>query len=282
MKEFQRRPKLSQPLWQGESFVGKALLIRIEQGLGDTLQFIRYLPLIKERGGRIIVECQPQLLSLLKANYPTIVHNWIPSGGTPPIFDYYVDLMSLPFIFQTTLDTIPFSEGYLQAPENSVLTEKIKGLSNHKKIGFVWAGSPQYKKDATRSISLSRYKPVLDLEGFTFCSLQWGKKGVDDIAREKLDDRLINVTAELNDFLDTATVVNELDLIITTDTSTVHLAGALGKKAWLLLSAVPDFRWLMEGESNPWYRSLKLFRQPKLGDWDSVIQRVVTELKALK
>lgn len=281
LKEYQKRPKLWQPRWKGESFSGKTLLVRVEQGLGDTLQFIRYLPLVKERGGRVIVECQRELLTLLKASYSTLVNNWIPVGGTPPIFDYYIDLMSLPLIFQTTVDTIPFSEGYLQPSVNSVLTEKIKGLSSYKKIGFVWAGNPQYKKDVDRSMSLSRYKPVLDLEGFTFCSLQWGKKGTDDIAREKLDSRLINLTAELNDFLDTATVVNELDLIITTDTSMAHLVGGLGKKAWLLLSASPDFRWLLEGESTPWYRSLKLFRQPKPRDWDSVIQRVIDELKVL-
>lgn len=281
LKEHQKRAPISKPRWQGQSFIGKALLIRTEQGLGDSLQFIRYLPLVKELGGRVIVECQRELSALFKATYSGVVDTWIPQGGTPPIFDYYIDLLSLPFIFQTTLETIPFPQKYLQPSLNSVVTEKVKKLSKNIKVGLVWAGNPKYKNDASRSMSLTQYKPLLDLPGFTFCSLQWGKKGIEDIAQAKFDDRLINLAAELNDFVDTATAVTELDLVITTDTSMVHLVGALGQKAWVLLSSAPDFRWLLEREDSPWYHSLKLFRQPKVGDWKGVIERVISELTHL-
>lgn len=275
--EHQQQIKPSQPRWQGESFVGKTLLVRVEQGFGDTLQFIRYIPLVKERGGRVIVACHKQLLSLLKSCYKTVVDMWIPSDGTPPIFDYYIDLMSLPLIFETRPDTIPFAEGYLKPVLNSDVTMLEQNTSN-KKIGLVWAGSSGYKNDVTRSMPLSEYVPILDMPGFTFYSLQWGEKGREDIANENLDGKLIDLSSKHSNFLDTTALVKQLDLVITVDTSTAHLAGAMAKKTWILLSALSDFRWFHERKDSPWYHSVKLFRQPTLGDWDSVIQSVAADL----
>lgn len=278
--EHKQRAKPSQPRWQGESFVGKTLLIRTEQGLGDTLQFIRYMPFVKQRGGRVIVACQKQLLRLLKSCYNTVVDMWIPADGTPPIFDYYIDLASLPLIFQTRLDTIPSPEGYLKPTLHSDAPLLSQNASN-KKIGLVWAGNPAFKNDVIRSMSLAEYKPILDIPGFTFYSFQWGEKGTEDITNENLHDKLIDLSPKHNDFLDTAALVSELDLVITVDTSMGHLAGAMAKQVWVLLPMPSDFRWLYEREDSPWYHSVRLFRQPIAGDWDSVIQNVATELVKL-
>lgn len=261
------------PRWDGANLVGKRILITPEQGLGDLIQFIRYIPLVKERGGVIIVECYPPLLRLF-SQIPEI-DQLLPSGRDFHEFDVHIPLLSLPLIFNTTLTSIPCQIPYL-FPLNS---PPLQLEDFPFKVGIVWSGNQSHKKNYLRSTSLDYFLKLLVIPQIKYYSLQ--KEITDSEKNLLLQNSLIDLSEVLQDFTDTAAIINQLDLIITVDTSVAHLAGAMGKTVWLLLAFIPDWRWMLDREDSPWYPTIKLFRQPKIGDWESVFIQVLTELQNL-
>jgi len=263
-----------QPLWDGSPLRGKRILLHADYGFGDTIQFIRYAPLVAQQGGQVIVHCQPALVRLLQS-IPDLMA--VEVMGSEASFEFQASLLKLPQLFATTLATIPAQVPYLHPPNGHppILPMQRDG---HCRIGIAWAGNPSYPADYRRSCHLAQFLPFLNLPGLSFYSLQKGAKQAelaalpDRIALEDLSDRL-------HDFADTAMAMTQLDLIITTDTSVAHLAGALNRPVWVLLSYVPDWRWLLDREDSPWYPSMRLFRQPVLGAWDQVMDRVRRSLQ---
>jgi tetratricopeptide (TPR) repeat protein len=270
----------TQPRWDGCSFEGRTLLIHAEQGFGDAIQFFRYLPLVVQRGGKIIVECHPELERIFQAAAGSC--QVVARGQPPPNFDLHCSLLSLPQVFGATLADIPKDVPYLQpdAEETRRWQGRLADHSTVMKVGLVWAGSSGHKNDRNRSIELARLAPLMQTPGVGFFSLQKGN--VDTGAKTSpAGMELIDWTRDLKDFADTAALIANLDLVIAVDTAVAHLAGAMGKPVWTLLPFVPDWRWLLEREDSPWYPTMRLFRQPLRGDWDSVIRRVADELRLL-
>ena len=256
----------TQPQWRGEPLAGKTILLHAEQGFGDTIQFLRYVPQVAARGGSVIVEIQKPLVPLA-ARIPGVTV--VAGGEALPAFDLQCPLLSLPLAFGTTLDTIPAETPYLSvAPER--LAQWRSRLGNGFKIGIAWAGSPVHRNDRNRSIPLERLAPLLDVEGARWFSLQVGERAADLAGRKGV----INLAPELGDFGETAAAIAGLDLVITADTAIAHLAGALGKPVWLMLPFAPDWRWLLGRDDSPWYPSIRLFRQPRVGDWEAVVAAV--------
>jgi tetratricopeptide (TPR) repeat protein len=262
-----------QPLWEGEDLTGKTILLYAEQGFGDTIQFIRYVPLVKKRGGRVVVECQEDLASLLESMEG--IDQLIKHGQPLPDFDVQCPLLSLPLAFKTQIQTIPASIPYLSL--NPALIQKWQGITGADqedlKIGLVWAGRPTHKKDRKRSLNFEALESILEIPGITFFSLQKGEAAL-QIQNRPNRIKLINVAEKLADFTETGALIQNLDLVISVDTAVAHLTGALGKPVWTLLPYSPDWRWLLDREDCPWYPSMRLFRQPCPGDWGSVIQSV--------
>jgi tetratricopeptide (TPR) repeat protein len=275
-------PTLAEPEWQGESFVGRTLLLYAEAGLGDTLQFIRYLPMAAQRGGSIVLQVQAALVPLLRANCADPTVTVIALGDPRPRFDLQSPLMSLPRLFGTALDTIPAGISYLHpipaklAQWRSMLTDESK-----LKVGVVWAGNPNHKGDRLRSIAAETLLPQLVMPTIKLHSLQKTPRAADVTTLAKLADDIVDLGPALGDFSDTAAAVASLDLVITVDTSVAHLAGALGRPVWVLLPYALDWRWLRDREDTPWYPSMRLFRQRTPLVWDDVITRAATELERL-
>jgi tetratricopeptide (TPR) repeat protein len=270
----------SQPLWDGSPLGARTLLLHTEQGLGDAIQFFRYLPLLTQRGGKIIIECQPELQRLLRM---MSVRCQIVTRGDPlPVFDVQCPLLRLPWAFGTTLENIPKTIPYLHADVQDVkkwqqrLHEQLP-IVKVGKVGLVWAGNPVNTNDCNRSIKLQSLAPLGQAPGVCFFSLQKGEAAA-QARTPPAGMELVDWTSELKDFADTAALIANLDLIISVDTAVVHLAGAMGKPVWTLLPFNSDWRWLLKREDSPWYPSVRLFRPPGRGDWDSVIKRVVDEL----
>jgi Flp pilus assembly protein TadD len=266
-------------VWDGRDVRGKTVLIHTEQGFGDTIQFIRYAPLLAARGARVVIECQPQLQRLLQA-MPG-VDGVLGRGQQLPPFDFRALLMSLPANFKTTLETIPAQVPYLRAP-NELTQRWRQRLAEDRqclKVGLAWAGNPRQKNDHNRSMQLSMLAPLARVPGARFYSLQTG-----DAARQLNECggalRLVDCAPELFDFAQTAALIENLDLVISVDTAVAHLAGALGRPVWTLLAFAADWRWLLHRADNPWYPTMRLFRQRSWGDWTPVVERVLTELGA--
>ena len=259
--------------WQGEALAGKRLLVHAEQGLGDTIQFARYLPLLAERGARVVLACAPALVPLLRTMPGVTV---VARSSPLPAYDLWVDQMSLPRLFGTTPETIPAAGGYLVAEESPTSPGLSapgggEGISRRRpRVGVVWAGNPEHSNDARRSMPVAALAPVLALPGIEWVSLQVGPASGAIAERFGIADR----SAALTDFAATAALVATLDLVIAVDTSTAHLAGAMGKDAWVMLPFAPDWRWMHGREDSPWYASMRLFRQAAPGDWDGVARRV--------
>ena len=265
------------PRWSGESFTGKRLYVHSEQGLGDILQFVRYLPMVKVRGGTVIFETIKPLVKLLQ-NFDGVdeLVEVADRDHVDPI-DYYVPLLSLPGIFQSKPDTIPATVPYLFADDNKVRQWKARLSENGFKVGIVWAGTIT---DPERSLPLAWFTPISQIPGLHLYGLQKGISA-EQIEVEGLPDgmTITNFGQEFDDFSDTAAVIKNLDLVISIDTSVAHLAGGMGKPVWLLLPYVPDWRWLLNREDSPWYPTMRLFRQEKFGEWESVIRRITAELR---
>jgi len=258
-----------QPLWLGDEEInGKAILLHSEQGFGDTIQFCRYVPLVADRGARVILEVQKPLQELMTGL--TGVIEVISKGEPLPDFDFQCPLLSLPLAFQTRLETIPSATPYLRPPAEALNTWQARlGPKRRARIGLVWSGNAGHKRDQDRSISLHALLPLLDIDA-TFVSLQKDVRPADAAVLDQ-HGRILNFCDALGSFSDTAALISQLDLIISVDTSVAHLAGALGKPVWVLLTFVPDWRWLLDRDDNPWYPSARLFRQDDMRTWDSVI-----------
>lgn len=258
-----------QPLWSGaESLTGKILFLYIEQGLGDTIQFYRYVALAQERGARVILSAQDVLHPLLRSALPAV--ELIGYGAVPARFDYHAPLMSLPLAFGTTLATIPAAIPYLRAEPDRIARWKAHIGDGGLRIGIGWEGNRQAVGGAGRAFPLAALASIARLPGIRLISLQKG------VAVEKLDlpsgmtvESLGPEFDATGAFLDSAAAMHGLDLVITMDATLAHLAGALGRPAWVALKQVPDWRWLLDREDSPWYPGLRLFRQEQDGDWQA-------------
>lgn len=261
------------PRWSGaESVEGKTILLHAEQGFGDTIQFIRYAPLVASRGATVIVEA-PDALKPLIANIDGVSRVVSRNEPTPP-FDLHCPLLSLPLAFGPARDSIPATVPYLQAPAEHLARWRQRlpdGMA--LRIGIAWSGNPSHKNDRNRSIALDRLATLLSDSRIVLVGLQRDIKE-SDLRALREHPNLVSLGSEFADFADTAAVVSMLDLVISVDTSVAHLAGAMGKPLWMLLPFSGDWRWMLEGEQSPWYPSARLFRQPVLGDWDSALVRV--------
>ncbi len=270
-----------QPLWDGSPLNGKKILIYDEQGFGDTFQFIRFLPQVQEKGGEVIFECHHGLKEILNGiqGVDTLIERSETSQEMPD-FDVHLPLMSLPRVLSLTINTIPTPIPYLQA-ETKKVTRWRKKLESQKglKIGITWAGSKTNKRNFERSCSIESFKTLTKVPNVQLYSLQMEQP---DGIQDTDNDDIIDLSHEISDFTDTAAILMNLDLVITVDTAVAHLAGALGRPVWLLLPFFPDWRWMLEGDNTPWYPSLRLFRQPSRGDWNSVFKKVARELKSDK
>lgn len=275
-KSGQSERQFAEPLWDGADPRRRTVLLHAEQGLGDTIQFVRYVPLVAARGATVILEAPVKLMRLL-SGLPG-VHKMIACGDELPPFDMQCPLLSLPLACGTTLESIPNQVPYLHADDE--LRSKWKTRLNsggRLKVGLAWAGSPTHRNDHNRSIPFDRLLPLLDVPGTAFYSLQVGP-AVQDLERLGVSGRVRDLSP---DFAETAAVLAELDLLITVDTSIAHLAGALGVRTWLLLAYASDWRWLLDREDSPWYPSMRLFRQSEPKDWPGVAGRVAEELRIL-
>jgi tetratricopeptide (TPR) repeat protein len=263
-----KRPDCPQPLWRGENLKGKTILVRDEQGFGDTLMFCRYLPLIKKQGGRVIFCVHPALEPLFKGwrgADEIIMH-----GQSPSHFDYHATTFDLPHRFGTTLDNVPADIPYLPLlePDDAVRLP----APAQKKIGVVWGGSPLHKNDENRSIPLGIFAALFENKGAQFYSLNRDMKPGDMELLPRLP--VIDFAHGIKNFADAARIMRQLDLVITCDTASAHLAGGLGLKTWTLLPFAPDWRWMIDRCDSPWYPTMRLFRQSQAGDWAGVMAHV--------
>ncbi len=268
--------RLHGPVWDGGGLGGRTIVIAAEQGLGDTIQFIRYAPQVASRGGRVVVTCTRFLKQIL-AGCPGVVEV-ILEGDPLPEYACHAPVMSLPAILGTTLDTIPAEVPYLAAdPSRVAAWREILGLIKGFKIGVVWQGNPVHTKDRERSFRLAHLEPVANLPGVRLFSLQ-KNFGIEQL--EAVSDRFLvtDLSHRLEDFVDTAAVMQNLDLVISADSSPAHLAGALGVPVWMPLPYISDWRWMTDREDTPWYPTMRLFRQRRFGDWDELFTRLAREL----
>jgi tetratricopeptide (TPR) repeat protein len=269
------------PLWLGEqSLAGKTILLHAEQGFGDTIQFVRYVPLLARLGARVVLEVQPPLTPLLSGmDGASCV---LARGEALPAFDLHCPLMSLPLAFGTESRSIPSDGAYIRTPADRVSDWQARlGQTRGLRVGIAWAGSSVHEHDRSRSMALERFASVLSVPGIEFVSIQKDLSPADAATLRRYGN-VRPVGDELGDFADTAAVVARMDLVVAVDTSVVHLAGALMRPVWVLVPFSPDFRWLLGREDSPWYPTARLFRQPRFGDWESVLARVRDELGRLR
>jgi tetratricopeptide (TPR) repeat protein len=273
---------LQRPRWDGqEDIAGKTIFIKWEQGFGDTIQFCRYARLVKEAGAKVVLSVQDSLARLvarLDAGITVIGENEVPAQ-----YDYYCFLMSLPHVFGTLVETIPYPAKYLHIDEAEAARwrARLAGVAGLK-VGLVWAGSGRQdvtatrRNNANRSITLNHYAPLFEAPGVVFVSLQIGPEAAQTAGHDIHD-----WTDELTDFAATGALIEALDLVITVDTAVAHLAASLGKTVWILVPWVSCWRWLEGRTDSPWYESVKLFRQSERGNWDPVLEAVARELRGL-
>jgi Flp pilus assembly protein TadD len=274
-------PPFRKPLWDGTPLAGRRILLHTEQGMGDTFQFVRYAPLVKERGGTVYLACPRALVPIL-SSCPGI-DQVIAKGTALPDFEVHAPLLTLPWLFETTLQTVPAQVPYLAA--DPALVERWRSALGQEpgfKVGIFWQGSPKYREDRARSIPLACFEPLARLDGVRLFSLQKGL-GVEQIGAcgfpvVDLGSRLDETTGA---FMDTAAVLRNLHLVVTCDSAVEHLAGALGVPVWIALPFVPDYRWMLGRDDSPWYPTVRLFRQTELGAWGPVFGRMAGELGKL-
>ena len=276
-------PKINAPQWNGMRLPNGRILLIGDQGYGDTIQFARYIPWVAQRVGEVVLGCCQELLPLI-SQLPGI-HSAFVRWEDIPGFSVFCPLSSLPHVFGTELEGIPGATPYLKADPQKVArwSERIRGAvgDGKLKVGIAWAGRPSHPNDRARTLRWSQLQPLTEIPGVALIALQ---KEVPASDRAEFPNGLgvLDLSAELGDFGDTAAVIECCDLVITIDSSAAHLAGALAKPAWVMLPWVPDWRWLLDREDTPWYPTLRLFRQPSRGDWTSTIARVGQELAALQ
>ena len=258
-----RDPAMRARLWRGQDIAGKRLLVYAEQGLGDSIQFLRYIPVLESRGAHVILEMQPPLRGLAQ---------WLNADcevgtGNPFLeFDYHCPLMTLPCILGTTLESIPPPATFSVPDEACERWRAFVPRDGLKNVGIVWAGNPENPMDDRRSTELSTFQPLLKNERLRIFSFQVGPR-----ARELSNFRgIVDLAPKLTAVTETAAALLQMDLIVTVDTLVAHLAASLGREVWILLAFAPDWRWLLEREDSPWYPTVRLFRQPSPGNWPAV------------
>lgn len=273
------RRSFQAPLWLGSEPVGgRTILLHAEQGFGDTIQFIRYAPLLAVRGANVICEVQPELLPLLSQIENVSV---VAAGETLPLFDLHCPLLSLPLAFKTEMTTVPAAVPYLAVPEDRRDRWQTRLPPDRPRAGFVWSGSSTHKNDANRSIPLARLAPLFADPALRYISLQTELRSADrDILRNF--PNLVHLGDTIGDFADTAAIIASLDVVVSVDTAVAHLAGAMGKPVLILLPHAADFRWMRERSNTPWYPTAKLLRQPAPGEWNSVVARLRDELRSFR
>jgi hypothetical protein len=265
-------------MWDGSPLNGRTILLHAEQGFGDAIQFVRYVPLVAQRGGTVIIECHPQLVQLMQTLAG--VQSIVPFGAPLPPFNCQSPLLSLPRIFGTTLQSIPTHCPYL-----SISTEYqdkwaavMSAHPNVLRVGLAWAGKSY--PDPLRSCRLSDLALLATTNNVEFYSLQMGD-GSEQANLPPSGMSLFNLTGQINDFADSAALIDQLDLVISIDTAVTHLAGALGKPVYLMLPYAPDWRWLLDRSDSPWYPTMQIFRQQQPGGWGEVITRVHAAVDSL-
>jgi tetratricopeptide (TPR) repeat protein len=283
-REVHRTPMVfRQPRWRGETLHGRRILLHAEQGLGDAIQFCRYAPLVAARGGEVILQVHAPVerlihsLAAVQEGRAQVAQ----LGIAPPEFDLECPLMSLPAVFGTTVETVPWFGPYLEVEPALTAKQEAKfravdgGLL---RVGVAWAGNPGYKADARRSMKLATLLPLLRTEGVFWVSLQKGE-AAEQLKELSEDIFILDGSSGDKNLAETAAFVSTLDLVITTDTCIAHLAGAMGRPVWILLPHLADWRWMEEVETTPWYPTARLFRQRVPGDWAGVLERVVRRLR---
>jgi hypothetical protein len=274
-----RLPGIASPCWRGEPIKGKRILLHHEEGIGDTIQFARYVPLVAALGADVTLYAPESFRTLLRASFGRIASVPDPAVATRG-YDVHCPFMSLPIAFGTTLETVPARIPYLSTTESQRKPWPRKIRSGpRKKVGIVWGGSPTHGNDAARSIPAELICSLTETSDFDCYSLQHVLRPGDGdvLARSKIE----HIGAQFMNLADTAAAVELLDLVIAVDTGVAHLAGALGKQVWILLPFNSDWRWMINRTDSPWYPTARLFRQPKRGDWQTVLERVRSELIGL-
>ena len=276
-------PTIPSPAWRGDDITGQTLLVMAEQGFGDAIQFARYIPLLADRGIRVVMACAAPLVPLFRA-MPGLA-DVVATGSSLPPHDRHVFQMSLPLLCGTTSATIPAATGYLTADPARVNWPITAGpvrvgpiTVGPIRVGLAWAGNPAHHNDARRSLPTRDLAPLADLPNIAWHNLQIGGRG----AELAIMHRMPAPPSRIADFADTAALIATLDLVITADTAVAHLAGALGKPVWIMLPHAPDWRWMLGRDDSPWYASARLFRQGRPGDWPGVIARVAVALGELQ
>jgi len=276
-------PKINAPQWNGMQLPHGRILLIGDQGYGDTIQFARYIPWVRRRVKEVVLGCCQELLPLI-SQLPGIDGSYVRWEDIPG-FSVYCPLSSLPFVFGTELNTIPGSTPYLKADPQKLArwSQRIRAAvgDGTLKVGIAWAGRPTHPNDRARTLRWSQLLPLTRIPGVSLIALQ---KEIPATDRAEFPAGLgaLDLSTEIDDFGDTAAVIESCDLVVTIDSSAAHLAGALGKPAWVMLPWVPDWRWLLDRDDTPWYPTLRLFRQPTRGDWSSTIARVAQELAAVR
>jgi tetratricopeptide (TPR) repeat protein len=273
-KYTERAKKFIGPRWEGSDLNGKRILLYREQGLGDSVQFIRYASMVKVRGGHVIFECQPPLVKLLSG--VDGVDEIVAEGNNLPDFDLHIPLLSLPLIFNTRPETVPLAQGYINQSFDSAWRRPERFC-----VGLKWMGNPNQANDARRSIPLEVFRALTNVPEVEFVNLEIDQRAHDEVRRLHLSDRIKDMRPFIRDFADTAGIMQRLDLVISVCTSVTHVAGALGRPVWTLLPFCPDWRWMFKGDTTPWYSSMRLFRQSERRDWAEVIAQVSQELQQL-
>lgn len=264
--------------WTGGEVAGRRILVFPEQGLGDTIQFVRYLPMLAARGCELVLECQPPLVELL-TGFPGAAEV-VGNGMAGDDFQGHVSLMSLPRWFATTLDTVPAPVPYLHADAGRAARWRRRLEGDGLRVGIGWRGSATYRPDRDRSLDLAQLEPLLRVPGVRFFGLQMGATG-EEIGAFPVEDLTAEFEAGAGSFVEDLAVMANLDLVISVDTSLAHVAGAAGRPLWVLLGAVPNWRWLLGRADNPWYPTARLFRQPRAGDWHSVVEEAAAALREM-
>jgi hypothetical protein len=260
--------------WNGTPFDDRRVLVRCKHGLGDTLQFIRYVPLLRDRAHSVTLHIQPQLLKLFAgcADFGNVRNGWT---DAPPPYDVQIEIMELAYAFRSTQETLPKQVPYIPLEHVTSCTAVLPPLApgGGLRVGLIWAASDW---DTTRSVPIEMLEPLCRARGIQFYSLQQGKRR-DDWARAAFP--ITALSRRTSDVTAAAAAMLELDLIISVDSMTAHLAGALGRPVWLLLQHEPDWRWMTRRSDSPWYPTMRLFRQHTQGDWDPVVQNIATALR---
>ncbi len=278
----QQRPtpnlrRFPEPQWKGEPLDGARILLHAEQGLGDTLQFLRFVPMVVAADGQVLLDVPEQIVRL--AEQIPGVEEVIGTGEPIPEHDWQCPLMSLPLAFRMTLDSIPSHVPYLTVPADALQAAAERPWTDHGlRVGLVWGATPRSFEDSDRSIPLALFESILSAKDVRFFSLQLG---VQASQLEALERPMVDLSPAIADFADTAALVTHLDLVITVDTSVAHVAGALGKPTWVLLPFSSDWRWLTHRDDSPWYPTVRLFRQARPRDWASVLECAQFELELL-